>query len=355
VTNDDITPTRDSQVVMEADDAPGIRLGGSKGASSVKSSLAQALSPRNIGAVYVLIAIIIIFSIWEPSRFPTAQTFKNILNQYSITGLAAMSILLPLATGTFDLSIGSAIGLSGVLAGWLTTQTSLPWGLVILFSVALGAVIGAFNALIVVRFRIDSFIGTLATGSILAAVTIGLSGDQIITGRLAGGFAKLANSSLFGIQSPAIYLLVVMLVLGFVMEQTVMGRYLYSIGYNTEIARLVGVNVNRLRALSLLTSGTLAGFAGVVLAARVEAADPATGPEYLIPAFSAAFLGATQFRHGRFNPWGTAVAVLLIGVGSVGLLLTGAPSWAPNLFEGVVLIVAIGLTVREGKAAKEVH
>jgi ribose transport system permease protein len=89
--------------------------------------------------------------------------------------------------------------------------------------------------------------------------------------------------------------------------------------------------------------------AGVALTARIEAADPSNGPSYLIPAFSAAFLGATQFRHGRFNPWGTVVSVLLLGTGSIGLLLAGAPQWAPQVFQGVVLIAAVSLTVVQGR------
>jgi ribose transport system permease protein len=93
-----------------------------------------------------------------------------------------------------------------------------------------------------------------------------------------------------------------------------------------------------------LCSGVLGSFAGIALAAQLGSADPTTGSEYLIPAFSAAFVGATQFRHGRFNPWGTVVAVLMIGTGSVGLLLAGTQQWMPQVFQGAVLIVAVGIT-----------
>jgi ribose transport system permease protein len=96
--------------------------------------------------------------------------------------------------------------------------------------------------------------------------------------------------------------------------------------------------------IAFVTSAVIAGFAGMVLAARVSSGSPTAGPAYLIPAFSAAFLGATQFRQGRFNPWGTVIAVLLLGTGNVGLLLAGGPNWTPTLFEGVVLIAAVALT-----------
>ena len=100
-----------------------------------------------------------------------------------------------------------------------------------------------------------------------------------------------------------------------------------------------------MRTLSLVISSSIAGFAGLILTANIQAADPNNGPAYLIPAFSAAFLGATQFRHGRFNPWGLIVAVLMLGTGSVGLLLAGSPTWAPQVFQGAVLIAAVGVTV----------
>jgi ribose/xylose/arabinose/galactoside ABC-type transport system permease subunit len=108
-----------------------------------------------------------------------------------------------------------------------------------------------------------------------------------------------------------------MLVIGFFLERTTTGRYSYAAGYNAEVARLVGVSIGRVRTLSLVISSSIAGFAGLLLTANIQAADPSNGPSYLIPAFSAAFLGATQFRHGRFNPWGVMVAVLMLGTGSV--------------------------------------
>jgi ribose transport system permease protein len=308
------------------------------------SPLFTRLSFRNIGAVYVWIVLVVIFAIWKPDLFPTAQTAKSTLNQYAITGLAALSIVMPLAAGIFDLSIGSTIGFAAVFVGWSLNTLGLPPAGAILLTLCAGLAIGLFNSLVVVRMRIDSFIGTLATGSIIAALTLWVSGDQILTGKLSGPFASFASASVGGIQLPVLYLLVVMLLLGYVLEQTVFGRHIYAAGYGPDVARLIGVQVSRLRMISLICSGLLGSFAGIALAAQLGSADPTTGPEYLIPAFSAAFVGATQFRHGRFNPWGTVVAVLMIGTGSVGLLEAGTQPWMPQVFQGAVLIVAVGVT-----------
>lgn len=307
--------------------------------------LRSALAFRNIGAVYVWLLLVALFAVWIPDLFLRVETAKTVLNEYSVTGLAALSIIIPLATGTFDLSVGAAMGLAGIVAGWLLGNTGMAPAFVILLTIMASILVGVLNAIVIVRFKIDSFIGTLATGAILGAITIGISGDEILTKRVGEGFSSLASTELLGIQLPVIYMLVLMVVIGYVLEQTVFGRYLYSTGYNADVTRLVGVNVDRMRVIALLCSGTLAGFAGVVLTSRIQAADPSNGISYLIPAFSAAFLGATQFRNGRFNPWGTVVAVLMLGTGSVGLLLAGAPRWAPEVFQGIVLIAAVSLTV----------
>lgn len=308
-----------------------------------------SLSPRNIGAIYVWVLLIVIFAIWIPDLFLTQVTFKRVLNEYAITGIGALSVVLPLAAGVFDLSVGATIGLSGIVAGWILVHTSLPPAIAVLAALGSGLAVGVVNSIIIVVLKIDSFIGTLASGSIITAITIGLSGDQILTGRTGGSFAKISIENWNGIQLPVIYMIVLMLVIGFVLERTVFGRYAYATGYNAEVTTLVGVSVARVRTVALLSSGLMAAIAGVALTARVEAADPNNGPTYLIPAFSAAFLGATQFRHGRFNPWGTVVSVLLLGTGSVGLLLAGAPQWTPQVFQGAVLIAAVSLAVVQGR------
>lgn len=307
------------------------------------------LSLGNIAAVYVWLVLIVIFAVWSPDLFLTGTTMKRILDESAITGIAALSVVLPLSAGVFDLSIGSTMGLCGIIAGWLLGNTGMPAAVVILLTLGTGLVIGIFNSVVVVAFRIDSFIGTLATGSIIAAITLGLSGQQILTQGVGGSFSTFAIANWGGIQLPVVYMLVLMLVIGFVLEQTVFGRFTYSAGYNPEVTKLVGVSVSRIRVLTLMLSGLFAALAGVALTARIEAADPSNGPSYLIPAFSAAFLGATQFRHGRFNPWGTVVAVLMLTTGSIGLLLVGAPQWAPQVFQGAVLVAAVGLGVMQNR------
>jgi ribose transport system permease protein len=208
------------------------------------------------------------------------------------------------------------------------------------------------NAFVVTALRVNSFIGTLGSGAILAAITSALSGDQTITGRVAGDYTNLATWNLSGIQIPVLYMLIIMVALGYWLERTERGRQLYATGFDTETARLTGVPVTRLVSLSLVTSASISGFAGMVLAAQVSAGAPDAGTAYLIPAYSCAFLGATQLRGGRFNPWGTVIGVLLLGTGNVALLISGGPTWTPTLFEGCVLIAAVALTSLENDAIR---
>jgi ribose transport system permease protein len=305
---------------------------------------AKVLSPRNIGAIYVWILIIVLFTLLAPETFPEVKTAKSILNQYSITGIAALSLVIPLAAGYYDLSIGYTLGAAGLFAAHLLEITSLSPAVVIVLTLLACVGVGLLNSLVVIVLRVDSFIGTLATGAILAAATTAISNDQTVVGRVGGSFSNIATGSWQGITLPVLYMLVGMIAIGWLLERTQMGRRFYAMGFERETARLSGIRVDLLGTLAFISSAVIAGAAGLVLTGRVASASPEAGPPYLIPAFSAAFLGATQLRAGRFNPWGTVIAVLMLGTGDVGLLLAGGPIWTPELFEGVVLIAAVALT-----------
>jgi ribose transport system permease protein len=314
---------------------------------SRSSRAKRFFSPRNIGAIYVWIAIIILFSIISPDVFPTSQTLKSIVNEYAITGIVALSLVVALSAGVYDLSIGFTVGFSGVLLAHLLNTTSLNPILCALISMGACVLIGLLNALVVVVLNINSFIGTLGTGAIIGSITTAISADQTVT--ISGNFSKLSSTDFSGFTLPVLYMLILMVALGYWLERTQSGRQIYATGFDRETARLTGAPVRRLTVIALLTSATISGFAGLILAARISAGSPGVGSSYLIPAFSAAFLGATQLRGGRFNPWGTVIGVLLLGTGNVGLLVSGGPTWTPELFTGVVLIAAVGLTAADNE------
>jgi ribose transport system permease protein len=307
--------------------------------------LAAGLAFDRVGAVYVWLGIIVLFSLWVPDTFPSAGTAKQILNSNAITGLAALSITIPLAARVFDLSFAGVMTLTGVAVAHFLAKDGIPLVPAVALALAIGLGVGLINAIVVVVMRIDSFIGTLATGSLITALITMVTNETPITdAKLGGSFAKIGQTSVGGVTLGVFYCAAVALAIWYLLEHTATGRRLYATGFNPDAARLAGVRVDRLRFMSLVASGGLAGAAGVVLASTLGSGSPTAGSPYLLPAFAAAFLGATQLKHGRFNAGGTIIAVLLLGTGVTGLALANAPSWAGDMFVGVVLIAALAVT-----------
>lgn len=299
------------------------------------------LSFTNMSVVYAEIVLIIVFSLWAPHTFPTWTTVKSVLNGSAIAGLMALSLVVPLSARIFDLSVGEAMGLANMLIAWLLVDKG--WGIVpaVVVTLLAGVAMGLFNAVVVVKARIDSFIGTLATGALFATVAT-ILGDQSISGpQLNGTFASIATTALGGIEVPVFLTLAVAIVLWYTQKYTVTGRRIYALGFNERGSALVGIHTARLKFAALLISGTVAGIAGILLTSSVSSGTPGIGSPYLLNAYAAAFLGATQFG-GRFNAWGTVFAVILLGTGTSGLYLVGGAAWTQSMFTGVVLLLALG-------------
>jgi ribose transport system permease protein len=317
---------------------------------SAGKRIARGFAFDRIGAVYVWVGIAIVFSFWVPDRFPEIATAKQILNANALTALAALSITIPLAARVFDLSFAFTMSLTGVAAAHFVA-VGLPLGVALLLALAVGVGVGLINAIVVVVMRIDSFIGTLATGSLIQSLITMATGDTAILDlKLSGGFSKLGQTDISGVTLPVLYAIAAAFGIWYLLEHTATGRRLYATGFNPDAARLAGVHTDRLRFMSLIASGGLAGATGIVLASTIQSGSPSAGTSYLLPAFAAAFLGATQLKHGRFNAWGTIIAVLLLGTGTTGLGLANAPQWAANMFVGVVLIASLAVTGLQRRA-----
>jgi ribose transport system permease protein len=315
-----------------------------RGAPRPASRWVSRLAFDKIGAVYVWLAIIAVFSVWVPDTFPNLMTAKQILNANAITGLAALSVTIPLAARVFDLSFALNMTLCGVAVAHFVVA-GVPLLPAVLLGVLIGLVVGLINATVVVGMKIDSFIATLATGSLIQAlITLVTNDTPISDAKLAGGFSKIGQTTVGGLTLPVLYFAVVAVGIWYVLEHTATGRRLYAVGFNPDAARLAGVKVARLQFLALVTSGVLAGAAGIVLASILGGGSPTAGTPYLLPGFAAVFLGATQLKNGRFNAGGTLIAVLLLGTGTTGLGLANAPQWSGALFVGIVLIAALTVT-----------
>ncbi|GGF29359.1 ABC transporter permease [Subtercola lobariae] len=303
--------------------------------------LRHALAFRNTSALYLLVVMVIVFSLWIPRTFLTVGTWRSLLSDGSITTLVAVGLVIPIAAGAIDLAIGAEVGLGAVLVARLLVGT-VPLPLAILLTLVAGAAVGVFSWLMITKVRIPSFIATLAVGSLLtAAISWISSSEQIIN--LPPDFANIGTGQLFGLTYPFYIMLIVAIVLWFVLERTALGRKVYATGGNPEVARLSGIRTSRVVLGALITSGVVAGGAGLLLTSQLSTGDPTVGPGYLLPVIAAVFLGSTQFRGGRFNIWGTVVAAYVLAVGVKGLQLAGLPIWIPDLFNGAALLLAVGL------------
>jgi ribose transport system permease protein len=249
--------------------------------------------------------------------------------------------------------VGGTISLSAVVCAWLMLHTGYSIPVVVLLTLLVGVVIGLFNALAVVVLRIPALIATLATWLIADSLSVAVSGNQTVSAaRISAGFSNIAQVQIGGFGLPVVYVLVIMVILGVVLTQTSSGRYIYAVGFDPQVSRLAGIRVKAVQTSALVCAGLIGAFAGIVLTSQVASATPNGGDPYLLPAFAAAFLGATQFRSKRFNATGTIIAVFMLGTGQYGLLLAGAPQWTPNVFQGLALVLAIGLTQLRGSGRR---
>ncbi|MGE3621913.1 MAG: ABC transporter permease [Acidimicrobiia bacterium] len=318
--------------------------------------LGQRLGVDRFSGLYVWLGIVVLFSVLEPSVFPTLDNARVVGADAAITAIVALGLTVSLASGAFDVSISASMTWGIVFVCWLQSVHGLAPPVAILLTVATCALIGLCNGLIVVRLHVEPIITTMGTTAIVAALAFWRQdGMSIVTG-IPEEFKDLGRGDILGVPSTAVYLAVIAAALWYFMAHTPVGRYLYALGGNQEAARLAGLRVDRLTVLAFVISATVAGLAGILLAAKVGSAGINQGSQYLLPAFAAAFLGSTQIRPGRFNIMGTLVAIYLVVTGTKGLQLVypGQP-WIKELFTGVALIAAVAIGARSARRVRLVQ
>ena len=304
------------------------------------------LDPRALVGQYAvplaLLAAIALFSILRPQTFFTVDNFKTILVTQSVLIVLALGVTVALAAGEFDLSVAALLGFSASLVAHLTANVGWSPGVALLVSLAVALAVGVTNGIFVVHFGVNSFITTLGTGTFITGLATAIVGATTIGG-VPDVLTRPMRDELFGVDLPVYYALALALVLWFVFEHTATGRFLFFTGEGREAARLAGVRVNRIRFFALVFSALLAWFAGVMLVGQTGAANTTFGTPFLLPAFAGGFLGATTIKAGRYNVWGTVIAVLLLAVGTTGLQLLGAAAWVSDVFNGAALVLAVTL------------
>lgn len=309
----------------------------------------KKLHPRNISVIYLAVLIVVGFAIWIPDTWLVWGTHRFYLNNEAIRAIVAVGLTLPLAAGVFDLSIAGVISASAVTTSWAVTMQGWPWPVAVALGLLVGVAVGLINGFLIVKIRIDSFIATLGMSSILGAYALWLAkGRSIINGN--EGFKALSNVAVAGFKWTFVYLMVLAIIVWFVLEHTAAGRYLFATGGGRESARLSGIQVDRYIVGALLASSIAAAAGGVLFASNFSSVNASAGPPYLLPAFAAAFFGATQFKN-RFNVIGTLLAVFVLAAGVKGFQLVGwgNEGWLDDLFFGLALVIAVGLSTYRRK------
>jgi ribose transport system permease protein len=251
--------------------------------------------------------------------------------------------MIPMAAGRIDLTIGYGIVLWHILAISLQTMYGFPWPIAVLAVLLLGVITGFLNGLLVEVAKIDSFIATLGTGTVLYAIALWHTGGRQVVGVLPDAFYALNGTMVLGLPITGFYVLAIAALVYVALEYTPMGRYVYAIGANPKAAALNGIPVRKFVISAFICSGFLSALTGVLLASKLRIGQASVGLEYLLPALVGAFLGSTTIKPGRVNVWGTLVGVIILAVGIAGIQQFGGSFFVEPMFNGVTLLVAIGI------------
>ncbi len=295
------------------------------------------------GLVILALCLLLLFSVLLPETFPTMLNLRAILSDKSIIALLSLAAMVPMAAGRIDLTVGYGIVIWHILAISLQTLYGFPWPIAIVVVLVLGALVGFLNGLLVEVAKIDSFIATLGTGTILYALALWHTGGRQMVGLLPEGFYAVNGTFVFGLPITAYYILFIALALWLILEFTPIGRFLYAIGANPRAAELNGIPTRKFVVGAFIVSGVLTALAGVLLASKLRIGQASVGLEFLLPALVGAFLGSTTIKPGRVNVWGTMVGVAILAIGISGIQQFGGSFWVEPMFNGVTLLVAIGI------------
>jgi ribose transport system permease protein len=315
--------------------------------ASPRRSVATVLATKvfeNYALVVVFIGLVTAFSIAKPDTFFTFENARTIGSTQAVVAILALAAMVPLISGQFDLSVGFQMGLAQALCGGLAIKSGVPVGFAAVIAVAATMLIGLINGFLVVRLRINAFIATLGSGTVVFGFTQWYTNGSAIFGQLPDSFLNLGRNEVAGVPLPVIYVLLLAAILWGVFEYTSWGRSVVATGGNSRAALLAGVRTDRITVICFVISGVICGLAGVMSQMILGSANPEIGPNFLLPAIASAFLGATSIRPGRFNAIGTVLAVYVLAVGITGLQQIGARFFVESFFNGGALLIAVALS-----------
>jgi ribose transport system permease protein len=304
------------------------------------------------GALPILTVLVFLFFTFNPASsatFPTVANLNVILGSQAVVTLLALAAMFPLVAGYFDFSLGAVAAFSQVLTAGLMAKAGLPLWLAVLISILMGALVGAVNGFLITKLKMSPFVTTLGVALLLSGIAVWYTSGQTIATGIDPALTAFGSAKWLGLPVVVYTVLLAAIVAWYFLAHTPYGRSIYAIGSNAASARLVGIRVERNVWWTFIVGGSIAGLAGVLQLSRIGSATGGGGNELLFPALAAVFLGATTIIPGFFNVFGTIIGALFVSISVSGLTLTGAGGWAANVFNGLALLVAVGLSTFLGR------
>lgn len=295
---------------------------------------------KSYGTLFALVLIVAVFCILSPKAFMSWYNFWSITRQMAILSVVALGATLVMCVEEFDLSVGTVASFGGVLSA-IMAIAGVPFVLAMVIAVLASGLLGLLNGYIITKFKVMSFIVTLAMSQAIYGITYYLSNGAIIFSGIPANFTALGSGKI----GPVYYLTILMIVFGgifyYILTRTAFGRKLYAIGGSEQASRVAGIKVDKYKILAFTIASLSAGLAGVLLASRVGSASPTGGDAYCLSAYAAIFIGKTLFKEGVPNVVGTLVGVAIFTVLSSGLTIMLVPTYIQNILTGGIIVLAV--------------
>lgn len=306
---------------------------------------------RELGIVIVFIVILVILMILSPNAFARPANLINIFKQASINGILAMGMMFVIISGGIDLSVGSIVALTGVVAASFAHPGEYPLIVPIILSLSIGLLIGWLNGVGIAYGNIPPFIVTLGMMTMIRGVALITSGGAPVFG-VTDEFENIAGAFLFDtIPLLVVYFIVITIISAYILTKSVFGRRVYAIGGNEISAAFSGIKVEKIRITVYMISGLLAGFAGLLLASRTVSGIPTAGQSYELDAIAAVIIGGVSMSGGSGRWYGTVIGALLIAVIGNGLDILNVSSHYQLVIKGAIIIIAVLLDVKSKERA----
>ena len=306
----------------------------------------------NIGIIIALLAMFVFLTVFPTTRstFLTPKNMFNILRQNASNLFLATGMTMVIILGGIDLSVGSVIALSGVVAAGCVVNFGLPEIVGFIAAIAVGAIVGLFNGFIICKTDIPPFIVTLASMNITKGIALVLTGGAPI--RCMTDAFKFPGAGYIGpVPTPVVLMVIIFVIAALMINKTQLGRHIYAVGGNVQAAKFSGISVEKVKFIVYAYTGLMAGIAGVVIASRLYSGQPTAGDGAEMDAIASVVVGGTSMSGGSGRIGGTLIGVLIIGVLNNGLNLMGVDSNFQYIVKGLVILLAVYVDFLRNKKA----